>query len=274
MPHVERPPVNFDSPPVQEVACSVLFSLPQPIRSILLGLYWARIKDRFPLTDEAAPVPAMLEPASAKQAPTANLELNFLPPMRRAWFSNSSQTRLIQLQGDRFIFNWKRVPSDSTYPRFVTVMAEFEREYQFFRDFLNEEQRGLPVPRQYELVYTNFIGPENGLGEVPPSEMFVDHLRAAGDRFLASPESFNWMTSYLMEGGFGRLHVHAQSALRMPAMESIVRLDLVARGIPPDPNSSPATWFKVAHEYITQGFADITSATLQTKHWKRIHEHA
>jgi len=266
-----KKPVKFDNPPVTEVACSVLFSLPQPLKSTFVGLYWQAIRRDFPKIDEAPPVP----PAFESPIPghfSASFQFGNLPAMRRHWFSNADATRLIQVQEDRFIFNWKKAPSDLAYPSYEVVMKEFEDHFAQFTQFLKSENLGTPTPRQYELVYTNFVTPQNGLDEVSKTGLLVDHIPdSSRERFLPQAEMFNWVTSYPLPDNWGRLHIQGQTAIAPPALNLIIRLDLIARGIPPNqPEVSRRAWFDLAHEYITHGFADSTAPVLHSdRFWKR-----
>jgi len=128
------------------------------------------------------------------------------------------------------------------------------------------------VYRQFDLSYINIIGDSNGLDIVGKSGLLVDHQRSeTSARFLPEPEMFNWNTSYTLPQNVGRLHVNAQSAMRLNSIEKIVRLELTARGIPRDPSDTNRRgWFDLAHEWITRGFADSTNPILHKATWGRI----
>jgi hypothetical protein len=49
-------------------------------------------------------------------------------PLPRSWFRSADGHGLIQLQRDRFVYNWKReTPEDGPYPSYDVVVVEFER---------------------------------------------------------------------------------------------------------------------------------------------------
>lgn len=62
--------------------------------------------------------------------------------------------------------------------------------------------------------------------------------------------------------------MNASSAKLKSTGEKIARLDLIARGIPDDPETQRREWFDLGHEWITHGFTDITSDNLH-KIWGR-----
>jgi uncharacterized protein (TIGR04255 family) len=266
-----RAPVKFDKPPVVEVACGVLFVSPGPISTAHIGAFWNRVKSSFPRVEDAPPLSQIVEQAGQL---VTEFEWSELPPMRRTWMLSANGSSLIQIQQDRFLFNWKRTLDQDVYPSYDSVIADFERYFSEFMTFLEETGVSRPTCRQYDLTYINFVPASLGLDKVGPTKILVDHRRAqVANRFLPEPEAFNWTSSYSLPEGMGRLHVSAQSAISHTTAERAVRLDMVARGMPKEDSAQAMRkWFDLAHEWITQGFADSTSEELQTDFWKRTHE--
>jgi len=263
-----RTPVKFDRPPVVEVACGVLFANKTPIQTAHVGAFWARVKSTFPRVEDAPPLPTILEEQGNA---ITEIEWNVLPPLRRAWLVSGDGRHLIQIQQDRFLFNWKRSLDEDLYPSYDTVIKEFEKHLSSFLSFLDDVGVGRPSYRQFELTYVNHITAKNGLESVSLNDLFVDHkISSSSQRFLPQPEGFNWATSYPLPDDAGRLHIVAQSAVNTSTEEKIIRLDLVARGIPSDASEAGRRpWFDMAHEWITHGFADVTSSVLHNEIWKR-----
>lgn len=263
-----RAPVKFDKPPVVEVACGVLFVSPGPISTAHIGAFWERVKSTFPRVDDAAPLSPIVE---LQVQPVTGFEWSELPPMRRTWMLSANGSSLIQIQQDRFLFNWKRTLDQDVYPSYENVMADFERYFSEFMSFLEGVGVTRPTCRQFDLTYINFVPSNLGLDKVGVAKILVDHQRLQSeDRFLPEPEAFNWTSSYSLPDGMGRLHVSAQSAVSSSTAEKAVRLDMVARGMPKgDSAAAMRQWFDLAHEWITQGFADSTSEELQRDFWKR-----
>lgn len=275
MPEVSRTPVKFDKPPLVEVACGVTFSLPQSLKTAHIGTYWAKIKDAFPIVRDAPPLAAPTELPGP--AATASVNLDFqvtdIPPLRRAWFLSADEGSLIQLQGDRFLFNWRRSRGNGpeSYPSYQRVIAEFYARWNDFTAFLDAMKLGEPTITQLELVYVNAIT-DMGNSTDGIRAILVDHMRARDEeRFLPEPEVFNWQTSYQLPKDCGRLHIVAQSALDVIAKTPQLRLALTARGLPSTMDMDNMTgWFDMAHEWITHGFADVTNRSAQASWWRRI----
>jgi uncharacterized protein (TIGR04255 family) len=263
--------VRFERPPVVEVVCGVLFDTRQPFRGTHIGLYTQLIRKDFPRIDEAPPVPPVIE-ARGTPSEMAQFGFGLLPPLRRTWCVSEDGRSLIQVQEDRFIFNWKKAAADDTYPTFDQVSAGFEQHLSQFRKFLADEGVGTPIYRQFELIYVNHIQLGSAAGfEVSQNRLLVDHVRdSSRARFLPDPETVNWTTIYALPNGEGRLYAAAQTA-RSPEGERILRLDMTARGMPSDGSEEARRkWFDQAHVWITHGFADATAADVQKHVWGRI----
>jgi uncharacterized protein (TIGR04255 family) len=249
-----RPPVKFERPPIVEVTCGVIFALPKPLRTAHVGLYWSRIKNEFPRTEDAdtlAPTFENPEPGGVTQI--MQWEFVQLAPLRRTWLVNEPGDRLIQIQEDRFHYNWKRAEQKPGYPSYQDVIAGFHSQWSDFSRFLGEEELGEPVVRQLEMTYFNIFPSE--------SDYLVDHQRSgAQTRYLPRPESVNLRSVYFVDVLRGRLHATAQTARDVQTGEKVIRLEITARGLPKEVTSASCReWFDAAHDWITHGFADMTT---------------
>jgi len=257
--------VKFDKPPVVEVACGVLFATSTPIKGTDVGLFWQTVKDEFPQVEEAPPLPALIETNGFDAV--QEFAFGNLPPLRRSWLLSSDGRHLIQVQEDRFLYNWKKATNDTTYPSYDVVIEGFERHFERFVAFLADRGVAITAYRQFELSYINFIGALNGLAVTGPSRMLMDHRRDdSRPRFLPEPETINWNSAYTLPGAAGRLHLTAQTAFYGPQRDPIVRLEATARGVTADTSAlGRRAWFDLAHEWITHGFADSTAPELHEK---------
>ena len=261
--------VAFSNPPVVEVVFGTLFGTPRPIKLAHMGLFWDKVRKEFPRTEDAPP----LLPAIERYETTPPLTAAPFPLGSRIWLLSLSGDALLQIQPDRFLFNWKRPGTDTTapsYPGFEAVAQRFEDYLRRFAQFLSTEGIGAPAYRQFELAYINRMIPPADQG-LSNHEMFVDHAPGpAKNRFLPTPEGFAWNTSYPFSGQAGRLHVVAKTVLAPPSMEQFVQLEMVARGMLPgnQTEQSRVSWFEMAHEWIVKGFVDVTSPLLHDR-WGR-----
>jgi len=64
---------------------------------------------------------------------------------------------LIQLQNNRFFYNWRKMHADEPYPRYGSVVKKFKANLELFQRFLEEEKLGPFSPTECELTYINHI---------------------------------------------------------------------------------------------------------------------
>ena len=93
----------LDKPPIEEVVCGFVFA-PQPVDTMDFGVYWETRRDEFPTRQVH---PAILEGGTLLQMGA--------PPMR-SWLISADDSRVLQLQNDRFFINWRK--RNGKYPRF------------------------------------------------------------------------------------------------------------------------------------------------------------
>ncbi len=242
--------VKFDKPPVTEVVFGVTFSLAQPMRTVDFGAYWQSVQADFPEVREQPPVQQSIEPRDGVDSILISYEVQPLPPLRRMWFISADGRTLLQLQEDRLMLNWRKLPGDrdAVYPGNDVLMPMFWKYWDGFERFLAMSPLGPPTVLQVEHSYINAI---TGISNISRDlgDILVDHQRDNElKRFLPKADRFNWVTSYSLPDNAGRLHVTAQSAKLAETSELIVRLELMARGLPSATDrSSLVAWFDVAH---------------------------
>lgn len=254
---------DFTNPPVIETVLGVQFA-PLPLLVPHYGLYWSKIRARFPETETQPPLGQVVEHfGTPLSPPTVGIELLTQPEVR-CWFIDESRTGLIQLQRDRFLQNWRKVTGDEAYPRYRTLRPRFTEEWQNFCQFLQEQGLGAPDVNQCEVTYINHLETGRGwqsFGEV--SKVVRAWSGSVVGDFLPEPEMVHLDVRYLMADKRGRLHVTLQPALRRTDMKLVLQLSLIARGRPHSSRLEDILdWFDTGHEWIVRGFADFTPATM------------
>ncbi len=192
-------------------------------------------------------------------------------PLPRVWFMRGDG-RIIQVQRDRFLHNWRKLQPTDEYPRYRTVFELFQRRLSAFQDFLDEFHLGTVSPRQYELSYINLIYQGEGwetfsdIGKVFPE--FCGQQQE--ERFLPTPSGMTWRTSFSLPNDTGRLHMLIHNAQRRDDGRPCLRFEITARGIGTKASLEEMnSWFDVAHEWIVRGFAEYTGIQIQQKVWGR-----
>jgi uncharacterized protein (TIGR04255 family) len=217
---------NYESPPVVEVVCGILFKSIETLLAPYLGLLWEKYKPEYPVCREVPPLTPVIE--RFDEPHMIDLRLADIPPLPRTWFIHENNNGIIQVQRDRFLHNWKKVRPEDEYPRYPQVIELFKDRLSKFELFLKENNLGVIEPQQYEMTYINHIPQGEGwkrLTEI--GNIFPDFsLRATKSRFLPEPEGINWRTSFVLPDGAGRLHVTIRHAKLLHPNRPLLLLDL------------------------------------------------
>jgi uncharacterized protein (TIGR04255 family) len=265
---------DFAAPPVTEVALSVQFDPLTVLRTPHLGLLWQDFRDRFPKTEEHSPLPPVIEKFGLIGLAPIGVRFEATPPVPRCWFLNEAGTKLIQVQQDRFVHNWRKIGQGDEYPRYEQIRQTFETELGIFCQFLAREQLGELAPNQCEVTYVNQILSGRGwekhgqLGEVVT--MWTSHH---SDEFLSEPEDVHLAVRYVIPDStgnpLGRLLVNVEPAYRVSDGTPIFVLQLTARGKPDGEGvEGVLKFFDRGREWIVRGFASMTSPLIH-KIWER-----
>ncbi len=250
---------NYKNPPVNEVVCGLSFTKIKKFKSHHIGLFWQKIKDEFPNVEHAT----RLE----DKPPELDLK-EYLP---RVWFVRNEQNRLIQLQDDKFYFNWRRMQEDEAYPRYETIIKDFTKYLLVFEKFLQKENLGSINPERCELSYINHIPKGDGWeSPIDVTNIFRDICWNTEGRFLPEPVSVGGQAVFQLPDNKGRLELILQQAFRKTDRREMFVLQNKATGLGEDKNMEAVKeWFNVAHKWIVCGFTDVTKENIQKDVWQR-----
>jgi uncharacterized protein (TIGR04255 family) len=251
--------VDFERPPVTEVACGVVFDPVPALTTGHIGLLWSELGREFPKTADRLPIVAdgsQLVQVGADGVPC--------PVASRVWFVSADDQQVLQVQQDRVHLNWRRIGPDDAYPRFEAVYAAFVRNLVRFRDFVG--RLGELRPRQFELTYINVIAasPE---GPGPFTGLFRDAVWPVG--VLPVPSSFHHVDVVDVGPDGGKLRVVRRSvSLQGGRPASTLEFTVFGPATSLDVAALDA-WFDKAHETIIDAFVELTDTESQDRAWKR-----
>lgn len=262
--------LSFEAPPLFEVSFSLQF---EPIKGFhigLIGLTWDRFKDRYPTVDIADEVAHEVEKFGVISGRPQGFQLLDRAPIPRVLFISQDQHYLIQLQKDRFIFNWRRLTDEGVpYPRYEPLRKRFLDELEIFNTFLAES--GLePVSfNQVEFTYVNHIDAE-GRSIQDVFKDVVDESRFSPSLTL---EAFSVNLKHLIkdEGeSIGRLYTSIEKANRISDGKSLFILKFVARTHPLEPTiSGVCASMDIMRREINNCFSTITTPKMHDE-WRRL----
>ncbi len=260
---------EYASPPVIETYLSVQFLLVKKITTRHFGRYFEYVKEHYPQLEIQHPIGQTVEEFGSGVGRVPRVEI-LTEPDFRCWFIDNSETRLIQVQRDRFILNWRKVKDDDVYPRYDKIKPEFQQEWQRFCQFLDRQELGNPEVNQCEITYINHIEVGDGWKSYGELNKIIACWRGtySGD-FLREPESVGLNAHYVLPENKGRLHITMEPAVRKKDAKEILQLTLTARGQPGSSRLEDILlWFDLGHEWIVRGFTDYTTEKMH-KHWGR-----
>ena len=262
---------SFDNPPVEETAFSIQFAPISKFGIPHFGLYWEHIRNEFGRFEVQPPISREIEQFETFARQKTRIGLQFVTePDVRCWFLDESGNRLIQIQRDRFAYNWRRVTGEETYPRYPEARETIQTHWLRFLAFLESEDLDQPEVNQCEITYVNHI--EIGSGWQNYAELNKVIAPWSGDRsgrFLRDPERANMEMRYLLPEKLGRLHISIVPVIRARDTKEVLQMNLIARGAPKSSKvEDMLDWFDLGREWVVKGFTDITTQSMH-KIWRR-----
>lgn len=224
------------------------------------GLFWASIRDQFPRTETREAIDHKIESPHFRPQ-TFQLRLAEGHELPRCFYFSESGTELVQVQANRFSFNWLGRDGGS-YPRSEATMARFCELFEIFKAFVDERKLGPLNLVQCELVNVNIV----------PVAEFGNSFADAGKVFkvpepegidFLPPESYITNTQHQIigaEGLVGRLYVVLSPVIRVDDDQQAYRFELTARGAPGAGEKGIAQFFDIARSALNGAFVASTTA--------------
>lgn len=253
---------GYKTPPVIEVVSGITFEKMERFKIPFFGRFWNNILKEFPSCENAPP----LDFGKLIEDPVSGC------PIPRVWYINESTDKLIQLQLNKFFFNWRKMQEAHIYPSFEKINEQFNEYLNIFWNFLAEVNLNRPNVLSCELTYINHIGSSEGYKKVEDiGRIFPDFVwRSIEVRFLKNPIHENIRFDFQLPEDKGQLLITLNSALRKIDKSPMLVLEITARGLGGDKSQKAiAEWFELAHEWIVKSFEDLTSQNIQKEVWRK-----
>ena len=259
--------IAFKNPPINEVILSTYFNPPlTDFRNEHIGLFWAKIKEDFPTVKQQVPMGI---------APDVGPVPEEFFPMPRYWFIAGDDVRLIQIQKNAFMFNWRRRDGNA-YPRYhADIKPAFDKYYGIFDEFIRTEVN-VPNISIYacELTYVNTVGPcvywkgpQDTPKIIPASSTLSSGVGGGESAGFVSQYAFNMTPNLQLVLG-----IRAGTLEQQPETHRLV-FDIKASGKLGGVSKSRADeWFELAHDAILKCFEEMTSPDIRKEHWIQLEE--
>ncbi len=231
------------------------------------GLYWQRIRDRFPEVQERDRLVPIVE-LKEQSVPNVGWKLSSVVELPRTWYvgeMESGDRHFIQMQPDRFLYNWKS-GNPPNYPSYESNRDSFVEHLKGFQEYIVEANLNKLEVDQCELTYVNHIFLDAGvdLSEMASKafSVFAHDSTLPGHR-----DRFSFIVSSWIDDIAGRLHATIQPAQNMETRELVIDFRLTARGAPKEAQSSKewVAWFDKAHNEILGAFKSLTTSEMHSR---------
>jgi uncharacterized protein (TIGR04255 family) len=266
---------DFRNPPVVEVYLSIQFEPIAGFDGTHLSKCYSEFSNAFPKVRYQQLLGHDLEVFGAAPPAPGGLQFQIAPDLDvRLALTSEDGARLLQIQLDRFVHNWRRQGGETDYPRYESIREAFEAHTRTFFALL--ARSGLPDPAidQCEISYINNIDiPAEPGGAVPASRVFSQLQVVNARDSLPELEDMGLRARYLVRDGerraVGRLHTLTQPIYRAGNSGLTHRFSLMVRGQPSAPTLDGAlAFFDMGRRSIVCAFAALTTPEMH-KLWGR-----
>jgi uncharacterized protein (TIGR04255 family) len=225
---------------------------PAPVGAVGLVKFYDRWRAEYPVVQEVPALPPMVVPGFSVEVGTSPIRL---------WLLTLNRNRLVQIQRDRLVVNWRRTPENAEYPRYDVLRRELLSK---FTDLTRAgEEFGKVSPSAIEVTYVNIIVDDPDLKEV-----FSEALRwgllqlpSLGKQIEANAsQSFDATEG--LGGRAGNLVISQRTSGGSPVV-----LQLTCQ-LPVDGVDDALAALDRGHEHIVRSFTEITSQTMHER-WGR-----
>ena len=243
--------MKFLNPPVVEVVIGAQFK-DSVFNNKAIFDYYTVIKDKYPNIQENQILPAVIERIN-----TPNTQRLIAGFNSRKLFINQSDSRLVQIQANKLLFNWRKTP-DEDYPHFNTVVKEFKGIY----DNLNSQYHISDKLDQLEITYVDhFLLEEFQKEDYNPSGILnilnIDY----------SMKNVECSITFPIQDISSNLNFTLRSATRNIDNKKLLVMETTCRGF--DSNIPIFNWYEQAHKEVTNLFLKITTSSSKNK-WEKI----
>ena len=252
---------KYKNPPINEVVLGVTFKPLEKMKAAYIGLFWNIIKNDFPKCEQA-PVVGNIDDIIENETGL---------PIPRTWLINKEEDLLIQIQRNKFIFNWRK--KDKSYPHFNDVSGLFFKYLKVFSDFITINDLGSLDYNEFELTYVNNILKGEGWEEWKSIDnLFPDLIWNNNDtRFLSNPEGIVWQPFFSLPEKKGQLVIKVQPGFRRIDNYPLIIFEISAKAVVVNKSEEEIRdWFNFSHEFIIKSFEDLTSSLVQDTVWGKI----
>lgn len=232
----------FENAPLIEVAIGAQFNLPVINEPLIYKVWEEQLNRDYPKTE----IHPYLFPVVETENAIFSSEIKIPSRSNRKFFISESGHKLVQLQDNRILFNWRTSSGKEDYPHFNNVLAEFLRVFKILSKHLPNDS----IINQLEISYFDHIMIDQfGVDYYNVDEIFK-WFNISKNLRTVNVEFTTWNPDLL-----GNLIIKMQSAMLQSLNKKVITLDSVFRGVN-KANQSIEEWFVIAHDFLLNNFEE------------------
>lgn len=251
---------DFERPPAVETFLGFHFASLQNWKTPYFGLFWQQIRKEYPEAEVLPPIPSEDAVKIELDAQRISLKVRGEIPVRW-WYVHKSGARLIQVQTDRFIQNWRKRDIREKYVHYAELKPSFLQMWKEFLGFLKANGVKAPEINLCEIGYVNNIDRGDAWKNFSDLDGVISSWSGKTTTgFLSQPSLVTISAVYPIGSGSGSLHVSMEPGFRERDNTEVVQLTLTARCRPA--STAPRELIKafdLGRESIVRGFEDFTT---------------
>jgi uncharacterized protein (TIGR04255 family) len=257
---------SFASPPLVETALGIQFRELNGFGVTHFGLFYSTVADRYPTIEDTPRLERIVE-HFPRRPMVAGMKFRAVTRPERVFFKDAEDaSELVQLQPDRFGFNWRK-PADSRqpYPRYSENSKKCLEEFRRFTDFCGKWGLGDVSPDLCEVVYVNHLYPET---DESPSGLFTKVFSGLTWNtlgLLGLPDAAQFNRVFVIGADRGRLYAEASIAHDKDRGD-FVAFKITARTLHREADDLEDT-LSLAHEWAVRGFVELTNEDVRVHRW-------
>ena len=250
--------LNFDTPQINEVVFGVGLN-PKKFNPTFFGRFYDRIKNEFPKISKQTPI-----------VPFGMNNISYEAYHPRIWFETSDKIKLIQMQPDRFHYNWrKQEQEEHQYPGFENIYEQFKAVWVRYNSWLKEENMfDNSMVNRLELTYIDHINKGILWKDFNEIDKVVNFFKSPNIEENSFMDGLNVAFSFSL-GTDGNLVYIIRNGIKKSTQESVLVLELTMRK-ECDTNENFDSWFIKAHDHIAKVFiGSLSNEALKEWGYKR-----
>ncbi len=236
--------VNYNNSPLVEVVIGIQLNESKISNVFLFDVFYNHFKKSFPIIEEQPYLNSILE---SKDGEVLNANLNQFST--RKFFLGQDQNKLIQIQNNRILFNWRAINTNIEYPNYDNVISDFLEIFNFIDSNLDIKS----AINQFEFTYVDHIS-LNNLNKNSLKFSDLINIINVDKEIGAINANFNFWENEIG----GNLIVSIKSARKVPNTEKIFILETSCRGF--KEFTEIKMWYDKAHEILINYFETITTS--------------